>query len=1692
MLEYLHKAFRSIKQLNLLFILLFCFNVTAQERGENQNVWKERPLSQNSAEFWHQSSPLGRAEIMDIAQDSIGYIWMASNEGMLRFNGKDVKTYDLGNTTTFDTESFNQVELGPEGILWLASRNNLFYYQDRQFQLWSDSTKAFSGSIIQLEFDDQGVLWVLSGRLLYTVNLTSSVKDPLSLGTVRSMTKGGDGSLWVVNDSGQIFQIKNNQKLYREDFEQYFSGNIDRVINNGFGLTYASTTEGALFKLTPSGKEPIAWNDNTKPIKIDGLTADSNGFIWIEAENNLNRVNDTKVESLYDYYGLTDYRVRRVFEDRDGDFWIGTYSGVSFLHQSAVGFMEYGRGINLANTRSVLEDDKGNIWVGTQKHGLLKVQSHKLEAAKTSTDFPKSVYTIDEMGPDELLVGGDDGLFLASTKNNQVHIIRKIFSEAVRSVKVRANQEILVNSLLPNGVYRSYLLKDGKSTQLEWLNGLKVNFWYESEKGTLWIGTNSGLFKYQDGEFFIVGSDSGLDDTEFNNYWVNEYGLWVNSRTNGLLNIDDNSLTLHNSRTGFSIKNINSVNLDELNGVWVWANYGMYYISQDELRRQFSKKDSLRNVEFYPIQAPANNEGFPRNTKVSSGEIFISSDWGLIEVHPSFRPKRKAILDIESYTVQDTAVPVLSDEIRLSGSESNISINYSAIDFLNYDNIEFEFILEGFDDDWHRVTNRSSAIYTNLSAGTYTFRLRLVNRQGDGDSEVSITLIKAPVWYKALWFNVLLAIVVVTAILLHIRYRTLKVSRNNKILKEEVNLRTEELNELLNSLEKTIEERTEKLTTANDQLHLAMEVGKHGAYFIDYDDQGNELMREFTDNYFDLIGYSRDEFDTSRETRLSIIHPEDRDTIDQVSAALIKSEGSGGQKDFYIMEYRLKRKSGEYIWIESIGKIYMRHPNGRVGKYVGMLTNISDRKQAEIELLAKEERFRKVFDSSTNAMLLINDDCEITMKNEAAMKLFGYSAKEWRALNALDILPKDFLNCDENKARLTKVGYTDEGAVDEGYAQVKTKSGKSVSVQIGFSRVSAGGQSYILAVITDLTELVRVREELEKSEQRLKEERDKYESIFQNSTDSLYIVKVMEDGTFQYVEFNQVTERTLRKTTEEVAGKTPDEVFPEQAEFLNKSYAVCRDTMEIQIDKEEIDFNGVPSIYDVRKVPLIEKGRVAYIYGIARDITESEKLERKIQRYQAQIKEDKEKYENAFQNINDGLFILEVDGVLFKYLEFNKIQEQITGLKNNQIVGKYTHELFPDISDYLDERFASCRDSAKIITYQERLNFRGVDLNFETSLIPLLENGKVVRIIGIAHDITELLKSQKVIKEREEKLRFALDAAQDGIIDWDIASGTVDISPALYRMLGYRINSINEHILSIIKLINPTDFEVKTVRDLKDRVISIGERQFIKEFRMKKFNEGWLWVLMRGKLVKSETGEAVRFIGTISDISAEKQKTKDRLEAILQTEDNERSRISKEIHDGLQQTLTISALNLEYLKKEQNILSERGRKKFEQGWEYLQKSIEESRNVAHTLMPKAIVDFGLVSACKSLIMEYNNTIERTTFNFIENLGDDRIPDKKIEVTLYRILQESLTNIVKYARASEVNVQLKDYTDILMLTIEDDGVGFDTQKLKDGSRGLGIKSMRNRIDAISGVLEIDSAPGRGTMVMVQISKEILTE
>ena len=625
----------------------------------------------------------------------------------------------------------------------------------------------------------------------------------------------------------------------------------------------------------------------------------------------------------------------------------------------------------------------------------------------------------------------------------------------------------------------------------------------------------------------------------------------------------------------------------------------------------------------------------------------------------------------------------------------------------------------------------------------------------------------------------------------------------------------------------------------------------------------------------------------------------------------------------------------------------------------GIITDITERKRIELEQKASEERFRKVFDASTNGLLLVDEKGNIVMHNPIVETIFGYKGNEWSKLIIEDLVPQK-LRSGHSKHRETFGAESSPKsmAVDRDLYAL-TKSGETIPVRISLNHLTLGEDKYVLAIIVDMTERVKMEDALIASKKLLQQERDRYLSVFQNMNDALFVVDVEPDGRFRFA-------------------------------------------------------------------------------------------------------------------------------------EFNKAEEEATGYKNEQIAGKYTEEAFPKFAEYLNWRYSTCRDSQQVVTYNEQLEFRTGIKEFKTSLVPILEEGKVIRIIGIGHDITEQVVAEKIIKEREEKLRYALQASQDAIIDWNLENGIIEFSDAFYRMLDYEKGELDENLEPMIDLVNQTDVGNISKSDLIKIISRLEEgEQFSNSFRMKRKAGDWLWVLLKGKVVeRNDKGIAKRFVGTLTDITGEKQKTKERLETILSTEDNERSRISREIHDGLQQTLTITALNLEFAKKEEDKLSERAKTKLNTAWEYLQKSIAESRSVAHSLMPKAIVDFGIVSACKSLIMQYDNSIEHIVFRFDENFGEERISDKNVEVTLYRILQESLNNVIKYAKATEVNVQLKSYDDVILLTIEDNGVGFDMETVRKKGTGFGLKSMQNRIDAISGHLEVDSAPGRGTVVIVEISKEVL--
>ncbi len=207
---------------------------------------------------------------------------------------------------------------------------------------------------------------------------------------------------------------------------------------------------------------------------------------------------------------------------------------------------------------------------------------------------------------------------------------------------------------------------------------------------------------------------------------------------------------------------------------------------------------------------------------------------------------------------------------------------------------------------------------------------------------------------------------------------------------------------------------------------------------------------------------------------------------------------------------------------------------------------------------------------------------------------------------------------------------------------------------------------------------------------------------------------------------------------------------------------------------------------------------------------------------------------------------------------------------------------------------------------------------------------------------------------------------------------------------------------------------------------------------------------------------------------------------ILETEDRERKRISKELHDSLGQNLTTASLNLVHLKNNIEQLDDHDQLKFKNGLKFLNIAINESRNIAHNLMPQSIVDFGYLETIESLVEDLSNS-SKTQFIFYSNLQERLSSDQ--ELSLFRITQEAINNILKHAEASKATIQLMKYEDAILLTIEDNGKGFDI--LNRNGHSFGFDSIKARVNALSGHVDIDSRQGQGTSITIKIdTQEVL--
>jgi PAS domain S-box-containing protein len=491
--------------------------------------------------------------------------------------------------------------------------------------------------------------------------------------------------------------------------------------------------------------------------------------------------------------------------------------------------------------------------------------------------------------------------------------------------------------------------------------------------------------------------------------------------------------------------------------------------------------------------------------------------------------------------------------------------------------------------------------------------------------------------------------------------------------------------------------------------------------------------------------------------------------------------------------------------------------------------------------------------------------------------------------------------------------------------------------------------------------------------------------------------------------------------------------------------------------------DGHPKFVKIKTAPISDQSFII----MAEDITS--------QRISAiSLEKSQKRLTQIFNTVNDIIIEMAPEKEGFVIKTVNNSFSSFTGIEQYKIINHGIEVLFPD-ETLIKSSIEEALNIRKTIHFECALTFPGGVHYWDNFIAPLFtEDGNLYRVVITARDVTERKLQEAKLLNSEKKFRIISNIVSDAIWEHSIEDGFIEWNDGLKSLFGYELDEIEPNIDWFKSKIHPMDINYLTSVLLK--ALKSGNEFWSVEFQFKCKDGTFKHVNSMAYIFYDTDIKPVRVIGAMIDLTHRQKMEELRIQSLVDGAENERKMIAAELHDNLGQNLSLVGILLE------QIYQEHQHEKIDKAAQLVHKSINDVRTLAHSLMPKTIQDFGIKAAILLLLsnakLAYSYQIN-THFNF-EN---DRF-SPKTETNLYRIVQEALNNIIKHAAAKTIFIQMIKSDDNLSITIEDDGIGFDKEKIQM-KEGIGLKNIENRVFYLNGKLTVESSPGKGTLIVIDI-------
>lgn len=843
---------------------------------------------------------ISQSTIEDIFQDSEGYIWLGTNDGLNRYNGYEFKIYNYEEyQNSISHNGITDITEDKYGNIWVntVSGVNKINKKTEKISNYTEingKIKEDSTTEIIVTKDNNILVGTYEGLNIYNAkedrfDIILEQKDGILSSCIYSIDEDINGNIWIGTELGLNKLSKDFKVLetYTSESEIY---NIFCDDENGF--VWAGSDSSGLLKIDTKTKEVKQYINNIEDLnslpanQVGAIIRDSKGNLWVGTTNGLARYNekndsfDVYKNKVYDKNSLVYNDVRSIIEDREGVLWVGTYSGISiFDTESSIKYYNAGLddGYLLSENmvHGIYEDDEGYLWIGSRTKGVNIIDREN----NTSKSINMENNNVIQSNSINDITGYKDFIFVATDAG---------------VLKINKKENTIQN----------YNLEDG-------LIGENVKDIFVCDKNYLWIGSTNGLNLLDIENDKIIDMTDYVDEGSYVRYvYQGQDGSYYIGflRDGGLGIIEPNSKetkyykNIPNDKTSISSNRVRYINEDSKGNIWIGTSYGLNkYDPKTKVFKRYTTIDGIANNTIYGVLVDDNdniwvstNKGISQidtknNTvnnlsvtdglqgnefngnaafKSKSGELFFGGINGLNAFYPedvnSINNKSKVIFD--GFKVNDKDYLDING-LKFDNNTENIKIKFFTPVYSSNKNISYEYELIGSNSS-KATTKENYVIYNDLLPGKYTFKVRAVDSRGDiSDSETIEFSIKYPFWMSPIACFIYLVIAIL--FIINNKYKLKYLDRLVKLRTKELEEQMIKNEELYNNNIKIEENKNKYLVNLSHELRtplnvisstnqLLLELSKKDniksdklAYYIDISERNCNRLLNLVNNILD-------------------------------------------------------------------------------------------------------------------------------------------------------------------------------------------------------------------------------------------------------------------------------------------------------------------------------------------------------------------------------------------------------------------------------------------------------------------------------------------------------------------------------------------------------------------------------------------------------------------------------------------------------------------------------------------------------------------------------------------------------------------------------------------------------------------------------------------------------------------------